>query len=59
MKLTKVGKVTVAILAIALVWLLASIPATMEKNSAIRKCGGKDKIEKRYTNEADVYYVCK
>lgn len=59
MRLTKIGKVTVIILAVVLIWLLLSIPTVMEKNKAIRTCGGKDRIEKRYTNDADVYYVCK
>lgn len=39
-------------------WLL-NLQDQHEEKRAIERCGGKDNIVERYTNQGDKYYTCK
>lgn len=47
------------IIGLCLSWLLFGIQNNYMKNKAISKCGGKNNIIEKYTNEGDIYYICK
>lgn len=58
-KLEKVAFYSVCVLALVGCFWLLNLQDKHEEQRAIERCGGKDNIVERYTNQGDIYYTCK